>query len=85
MDGEFTLGRHTFRYEIVEINTITGDSYSTPTDIEDYLIQADQIFYRVEVPNGDMHYRWIGGPFEDLDTVQMAIEDETETYEDIAA
>jgi hypothetical protein len=85
MDGEFTLGRHTFRYEIVEITTIRGESYSTPTDIEDHLIEADQIFYSVDVPSGDTHYRWIGGPFEDFDTVQMAIEDETEEYEDIAA
>jgi hypothetical protein len=82
LDGQFDLNGQTFRYQIVEIHTPGGD-YSG-VDIEDHIREADQVFYEA-TGSGETYHRWLGGPFEHVDDVELAIEEEIDVYEEATA
>jgi hypothetical protein len=79
-DGEFELGGKPYSYEILEIQTYDGESYTGP-EMGDHIQEADRVFYSVDDPTGETYYRWLGGPFENIEDVESAIEDDTDAYE----
>jgi hypothetical protein len=83
LDGDFDINGRAFHYEVVEIHDYEGRDW-TGTDIEDHLEEADQVFYRATGPNDQDYWRWIGGPFEGMDQLIAAIEDEVDGYEEAA-
>jgi hypothetical protein len=83
-NGNFDLDGRSFHYEILEIHTIHGDTY-TGSEMEDHLEDSDRIFYSVTAPDGQEFHRWLGGPYEDFDQLVEAIEDETGGYDEAEA
>jgi hypothetical protein len=79
LDGSFELHGREFTYEVLSVETTEGTTY-TGADMEDYLGEADRIFY-VARSGDDDYYRWVAGPYESMDDVQAAIEDEIGEYE----
>lgn len=80
IDGDFSMYGRSFTYDVVEISTFDGDTFTGP-DIEEHIHEADQVFYKVTSNDGEDFYRWLGGPFENMDSVHEAIVDETDAYE----
>jgi hypothetical protein len=72
-------------YDLViwQVTTFDGESYEGGEALE-HLEDADQVFYSVSYGAGEEFYRWVAGPFEDLDGLEAAIGDEVEHYEDVA-
>lgn len=78
--GDFNIGDQGFRYDIEYIQTYDGSEYSG-SDMEDHIKEADRVFYHVyRYSDGEDYYRWLGGPFESVDDVELAIIDETDVY-----
>jgi hypothetical protein len=79
-DGSFEQDGRPYSYEILEIVGYDGDEID-----ESEIHEADQVFYKVEAEWGEKEtfYRWIGGPFESMDDIEYAIEDETDFYADV--
>lgn len=67
---------------ILEVVGFDGESYED-IDALAHLGTADQVFYSVNW-GGEDHYRWIGGPFETVDDVIEAIEENEEFYVELA-
>lgn len=71
-----------FHIEIIEVITEDGETISgTPSS--DIFQEADEIFYSVEGPDGEKHYRYIYGPYDSEDDVRSAIDDEIDHYEEL--
>ena len=72
-------------YDLViwSVTTFEGISYEGDEALE-YLHEADQVFYSVSYGAGEEFYRWVAGPFEDIDGLEAAIEDEADHYEEAA-
>lgn len=81
--GDFQVGEQTFRYTIDHMIDYAGDTV-TPDDMADRMKEADQVFYSVEAADGETYYRWVGGPFADMESLEQAITDETDHYESVA-
>lgn len=68
--------------EIIEVITESGETISGTPDSEVFQ-EADEIFYSVETPDGEKHYRYIYGPYDSEDDVRSAITDEIDYYESL--
>lgn len=81
-DGNFDINGRPYSCEIIEMQDYDGESYSGG-DMDEHLPESDMVFYSVQREFGDFEtfYRWVGGPFGDLDDVISAIEAETDEYE----
>lgn len=66
------------RWEIITAHDYNGESYSGG-EAEDMLQRADTIFYSLEV-GSETYYRYINGPFEDMGSLESAIENEEDFY-----
>jgi hypothetical protein len=69
---------------ILQITSFDGETYEGG-DAIDHIEEADQVFYSITFNSGEEFYRWVAGPFEDLDTLEAAIQDEVDFYEELAA
>jgi len=78
-DGSFELHGREFTYEVLSIETTSGDTY-TGGDIETHIDEADRVFYLASAGDTN-YYRWLAGPYEDMEGVEAAIEDEIGEYE----
>lgn len=74
------------RYDIsiLNITTFDGEGYSEAEAL-DHLDEADQVFYSISYGGQEEFYRWVAGPFESLEDIEAAIEDEQTFYEEMAA
>jgi hypothetical protein len=80
--GSFDINGRTFHFNIVEVVDYEG-SVDTGAGIDD-VTEADKIFYTATDDKGETYYRWLAGPFESVDDITAAIEDELDAYEEIA-
>lgn len=73
------------RYDIsiLSVTTFDGESYSD-ADAEDHLEESDQVFYSITFGAGEEFYRWLAGPWESIEDVEAAIEEEQSHYEELA-
>lgn len=69
---------------ILQIDTFDGDTYVGEEALE-HLEEADQVFYSISYAGGEDFYRWVGGPFEDIDTLEATIEEDEQYYTELAA
>lgn len=76
-DGNFEQDGRPYNYDILEIVGFDGEALG-----EGEIDEADQVFYKVEAEWGEneVFYRWLGGPFEHIEDVESAIEDDTDFY-----
>lgn len=70
--------------EIIQAETNDGEVYEG-VDIEEHLHETDALFYAYHFPGGEVFYRWVYGPFEDVDSLLSVIEEEVEFYLNAAA
>jgi hypothetical protein len=70
-------------YDLViwQVTTFDGESFDGGEAL-DHLEEADQVFYSVSYNSGEEFYRWVAGPFEDIDGLEAAIQDEVDHYEE---
>lgn len=82
MDGEFELDGRPYSYELIEATGYDGESWSD-SEIGEHIHECDQVFYKIESEfgGGDTYYRWLGGPFESMEDIESAIEDDADFYE----
>lgn len=68
-------------YDLViwSVTTFDGDSYEGSEALE-YLHDADQVFYSISYGSGEEFYRWVAGPFEDIDSLEAIIADDEDYY-----
>lgn len=73
-------------YDLTILQVITNDGESHDGgDYEDYLEEADSVFYSISYANGEEFYRWVYGPFEDLDTLEAIIDEDVDFYSEAVA
>ena len=88
MDGSFSIGGKHFTYDIIEVITEDGASHHGGEHDDQILNEVDQVFYKISMEGGGStndFYRWLAGPFESLDSIYEAIEDEAGEYQDLLA
>lgn len=83
LGGSFvdSIGREV-AWNVVEVHDYAGEVHSEG-DMEDYLSEADRVFYEVTV-GGETYFRWVAGPYESVSDVENAIADEVDFYADAA-
>jgi hypothetical protein len=79
-DGSFILRGQEWWFNLLSAEGYEGEEWNEG-EIEENLDKTDRVFYNVEDEGGESYYRWLGGPFENIDDLIAAIEDETEHYE----
>jgi hypothetical protein len=77
--GNFEINGREFHFEIVEVVDYEG-TVDTGAGIDD-VTEADRVFYTASDDKGETYYRWLAGPFESVDDIVAAIEDEVSEYE----
>lgn len=70
--------------DILQVDTFDGESYDGQEALE-HLNDADQVFYSISYGGQENFYRWVAGPFEDIDSLEATIEDEEDFYQEVAA
>ena len=70
--------------EILQVDTFDGESYEGSEALE-HLDEADQVFYSITHGGQETFYRWVAGPFEDIDGLEAAIADGEAYYSEVAA
>lgn len=72
--------------EIIQVDTFDGDTYEGAEIEQEHLEEADQVFYTITYSgSGESFYRWVAGPFEDMDSLEATIEDDETFYRELAA
>ena len=79
VSGSFDIGGREFRFEVTEIVGESGNDL-VDLDLAEQLDIADKVLYQLEDDNGEEYHRWLAGPFESIEDIIAAIEDETEEY-----
>lgn len=67
-----------YSIRILEVHLQDGTSVEGELSDEQWE-EADEVFYAVSW-NGEDFYRWVSGPFGDLEDAEAAIEDEQDFY-----
>lgn len=85
LSGSFDREDREYKWEILSINTFDGGEI-TASELEgedegDEFLEADQVYYVVTDDKGEEFYRWLGGPYEDVSSIEGAIMDDTDFYE----
>lgn len=71
-------------YDLTILQIVTSDGESHDGEFEDYLEEADSVFYSISYANGEEFYRWVYGPFEDMDSLEALIDEDVDFYSDAA-
>lgn len=72
-----------FEVTILETHTLDGRTIDGDPSEED-LQEADAVFYSVSWGKED-YYRWVSGPFGDMDDLLGSINDTEEHYQEVSA
>lgn len=77
------MSRGDYDLIVYQVDTFDGDTYEGEEALE-HLTEADQVFYSITYGGQESFYRWVAGPFEDLDGLEAAIEEEANFYSEIS-